>query len=185
MHNRNWKRLAALLICAVMLLTFGGCKDAGQGEDTTGEPTMTVFALIIQEETICRQYGTADVTEDKAIDGQTRLLEKAVFDLAAEMDISSELAQIPSNYFAEITGILEKHQVTEKYAESALDHDSGYYGMAAKPEEAEADSESKSLVIHIEFSNGKKLRIDTKKPSQIEGMSKLVNDLVLYHDSVF
>ena len=176
MINKNLKIVLCALLCALLLLSFAAC-----GQDN--ETKIVGFSLTVQEDTLCRQYGTVEVSQEQAIDGQTLLLEKAEFDLVEEMDLSNDRVALPGDYHRQVTQILAKYEFITKYEKSAQSHDAGYYGMAEAPE-GEADSETRSVAIKITYSDGKTILVETKKESQINAMEGLVNDLILYHDSL-
>lgn len=186
MINKNIKPILCAVLCMALLLAFAGCNKTDADPTETTEPQVQIvdLSITLQENTMCRQYGTVNATENKSIDGQTHLLEKAVFDLVAEMDISNAYALIPEDYHAKIAEILDKYDFVAKYNQSALDHDKGYYGMAPVPATEEADSEENSLVLVIEYSDGTKILVETKKQSQIDAMEGMLTDLVGYHDSI-
>lgn len=175
MIHKNLKMILCAALCAVLLLSFAAC-----GQDKGAK--IVSFSITVQEDTICRQYGTIEVSQDQAIDGQTKLLEKAEFDLVEEMDLSSSRVALPKDYHEQLTKIFNKHDFFTKYEKSAQEHDAGYYGMA-QAQDGESESGTQSLTMKIVYSDGKTIQVLTKKESQIAAMEDLVNDLILYHDS--
>ena len=175
MIPKNLKTVLCVAVCAVLLLSLAAC-----GQDKGAK--IVSFSITVQEDTLCRQYGTVEVSQDQAVDGKTTLLEKAEFDLVEEVDLSSSRVALPEDYHEQLTKIFDKHDFFTKYEKSAQGHDAGYYGMA-QAQDGEADSETRSVAMKIVYSDGKTIVVDTQKESQITAMEELVNDLILYHDS--
>ena len=63
-------------------------------------------------------------------------------------------------------------------------HDKGYFGWGDEPE-GEEDSEDSMVSLHIEYESGRSISIDTRKPSEIEGLMPLIEELIRYHDTLF
>lgn len=161
-----------------------------QGDDSLYPPKETSQVKRIDidymESGVRNRYRAIEVGEEKAIEGETHLFGKSVFDAEAQKKISDDYILFPEDFYERITEILVKYDLVVKYDFSYFDHDSGYYGMGnMTPEDEEADSDSVALVLSIEYESGKSICIDTKKASEIEGMKTLIRELFEYYDSLF
>lgn len=126
--------------------------------------------------------------------GETWLLCRSVYDIAADEEISEEFIPFPEDYYERIAGIINSYDLVRKYDFSYFDHaagnygnhDEGYYGMGTlTTADGEADAADLSLSLHLEYESGKRINIDTAKASEIAGMRPMLNDLIAYHDTLF
>ena len=153
---------------------------------------VTRIRFVLQEDGIMRSYSGVNVQAENAINGETYLLNGEIYDLKLEKEILDEYRLFPADYFERITEILGGYDIVTKYDFSRYDyeernygnHDKGYFGWGNQPE-GEEDSEVLSLTLHLEYESGKRINIDTKKASEIEGMKSVITDLLEYYDSLF
>lgn len=139
-------------------------------------------------------YSGTNVSEEKAIAGETRLLNKDIFDTRAQKGIEDAFVPFPQDYYARVTAIIAATDLVRNYDFSRYDHragnygnhEAGYYGMGRKTTaDNEPDSGSLSLELYMEYASGKRITIETKKPSEIEAMRPIIKQLVDYHESLF
>ncbi len=141
---------------------------------------------------IC-QYSIVDLSEDKAVDGETHLLEKFATDNGSLKSAVREYIPVPEDYLERIAEIIADYGVLQSYEFSRYDpvahnygnHDAGYYGMGVRPEGEEPDAEGQEFMMHLEYESGNQFHVDTKKPSELEGMKELIDALKEYHNSLF
>ena len=153
---------------------------------------VTRIRFVLQEDGILRSYSGVNVQPEKAIDGETYLLNGDIYDLKQEKEILDEYLLFPSDYFERITEILAGYDIVTKYDLSRYDyeernygnHDKGYFGWGDQPE-GEEDSEDLSLTLYLEYESGNRINIDTKKASEIEGIRPVISSLLEYYDSLF
>lgn len=138
-------------------------------------------------------YSGINVDDDKAINGQTYLLQRQVYDFAAEQTLSRRFILFPQDFYENITAILDRHSLAAKYDLSRYDrqhrdfgnHSKGYFGFGIKPEGDDPDLENESVTLHIKYESGTILNISTSKRGEIDGMQPLVTDLLHYLDPLF
>lgn len=139
-------------------------------------------------------YGGINVKEEKAIDGETYLLEKMVNDTKTYETIFREFILFPEDYYERITEIIAGTDLIRRYDFSYYDHeandlgnhDRGYYGMGKlTTKDEEPDSEDLELSLYLEYESGNRINIETRKASEIEGMRPLISELSAYYDSLF
>ena len=147
---------------------------------------VTRFDLDSVENAIYLRYGGINVPEDMAIEGETYLLEWSVWDDTAKETLNEEFILFPEDYYEKITEILAKYDVCLKYDQSYFDHSDGYYGMGTKgPDDGEEDLEGRRLELYVEFESGRRMSIETKKASEIEGLGPMLSELYEYLESLF
>lgn len=138
-------------------------------------------------------YSGINVDDDKAINGQTYLLQRQVYDFAAEQTLSRRFILFPQDFYENITAILDRHSLAAKYDLSRYDrqhrdfgnHSRGYFGFGEKPEGDDPDIESESIALHVKYESGKTVTVSTAKRGEIDGMQPLVTDLLHYLDPLF
>ena len=65
-------------------------------------------------------------------------------------------------------------------------HDEGYFGFGDKTTaDGEADSEDLYVDLYVEYESGRRMTIETKKASEIEGLQPLIGDLLAYFEPLF
>ena len=141
---------------------------------------------------IFTEYGGVNVDNSCAVNGQTYLLEKNIYDDNARKILLEKLVPFPGDYFPGVTKILFSHSTDVKYDQSIYDrhagnygnHDRGYFGFGSAPLDEE-DSEDLIVSLHAEYESGKRLNIDTAKESEISAMKPLLNDLLAFYDTIF
>lgn len=167
-----------------------------KGEDSLMPPRETTAVKRIRlryiRQGIYTEYGGVNVDRKLAINGQSYLLEKTIYDDNAKKTLVNKLVPFPQDYFAAVTKILFDHSTDLKYDQSRYDyeagnygnHDRGYFGFGSMPT-SEEDSKELSVSLHAEYESGNRLNIDTLKASEIEGMKPLLEELFAYYDTVF
>ncbi len=147
---------------------------------------VTRLNITLREGSIYTQYGGIHVQAEDAIDGQEYLLEKSVYDDAAQETLFEEDILFPEDYYERVTEILACYDLVLKYEQSYFEHGDGYFGMGGKgPGSGEEDLEDRYLDLYAEFESGKRINIETKKASEIEGMKALLTELAGYHDGLY
>ena len=139
------------------------------------------------------EYGGITVPDSEAIEGETYLLEKTIYDESTEEMVFEKYILFPIEYYDEITNILQKYDIVNKYDFSAFNHaegdysshDLGYYGWGGDPSVDEPDSEEFKLDMYVEYRSGNRLSIETSKESEISGIKPLLDELTEYHDALF
>ena len=136
-------------------------------------------------------YGGVNVSQSDAIKGETYLLNRSVYDLKKNKTVKDKYLLFPDDYYEKITDIINSYGLVRTYDFSRYDHEAnnygnherGYYGMGPHPEDEE-DSETKSLRFSLTFESGKRMSVETKKESEIEAFRPLINELIVYIDSL-
>lgn len=154
---------------------------------------VTELFIDFYEDGIWYMYGGAEVEDDKAIDGENYLLEKSVSDVGEQKSLEGSYVVFPDDYYERIGEIVSKYSVYRKYRFSSYsrenndysNHDNGYFGMGTNTDADEADSSDTLLEIEIEYESGERVFIETKKPSELEGLRSMLTELMDYHDSLF
>ena len=155
---------------------------------------VTRLRLRFVEDGLYYEYGGINVGEEKAIGGETYLLEKEIYDSAAQKDRMREFILFPEDFYERVTEIIGRTDLVRNYDFSRYDreagdygnHEQGYFGMGdLTTSDGEEDSEDLSLTLHVEFESGKRVYVDTGKESEIRGIWPLVEDLLAYLDPLF
>ena len=136
------------------------------------------------ENSIVTKYETMIVGEDKAIDGEKRLLTKVVYDNAKQELIMRKFIKIPEDYYKNLTEILRKYDFDMKYEFSYFEHQYGYYGFSEDFNRYEPDTED-LIHFYIEYESENRMSLETKKASEIDAMKDLMNDLCAYNEPLF
>ena len=165
---------------------------SGAGDDSLYPPgeTSPVSSLTLRvlEGNEYREYRTRDGAGEGA--GQTRVLERSLPGLPGER--APESVPLPEDYGTRVCAILEEYHLARHYrfsifnrASGLLDrHDQGYYGLGDPPE-GERDAEDRKVTLHLLYENGRRINIDTRKPSEMEALQPLLTALTDYHDALF
>ncbi len=136
-------------------------------------------------------YDEVNVGKERAIDGETFLLERYADGLIFDSD---KLRLFPDDYYERLTGIIGATDLERNYLFSFYDreagnygnHDEGYYGWGDKTTaDGEPDSEKLYLSLYLEYESGQRISIETQKASEIEAMRPLLDALTEYLDSLF
>ena len=158
------------------------------------ESLVTRLDLRIREGAVWTEFGGINVQPEDAIDGQTYLLFHEVYDEQAQETVAWDFRLFPEGYYEGLTAILADHDVVRTYEFSYYDresgnygnHDEGYYGFGTKTTaDGEEDSEDLYVDLYVEYESGKRMTIETKKASEIEGLQPLIRDLLAYFEPLF
>ena len=148
---------------------------------------VTRIDLRFVQDDLCSDYGGIKVGEDY-------LLEKSLYRYAEGKEISDAYIEFPEDFYEKVTEILAGTDLVRNYMFSYYDHeagnygnhDRGYYGMGEMTTaDGEADAEDDKLDLYIEFESGRRMNIETRKLSEIQGMKPLLRELMGYFDSLF
>ncbi len=118
------------------------------------------------------------VREQDAIDGERLLLGRMVYDPGARHWEWEEYVLIPGDYLEQIRSILSAHDLR------TFDWHSVLYRQREMKDEEKALLRP-AMQIHVDFADGKSLRIDTNDAGDIEMLRPLVRELLEYHDALF
>lgn len=155
---------------------------------------LTRLDITVRDSGRIADYGGTKVPGEKAIDGETYLLNKRIFDNRTEKSVENAYMLFPQDYYARVTAIIAATDLVRNYDFSRYDHradnygnhEAGYYGMGRKTTaDDEPDSDSLSLELYLEYASGRRLTIETKKPSEIEAMHPIIRQLLDYHETLF
>ena len=144
--------------------------------------TSRVARLILKmkEDGIYTRYMDINVKENKAIDGQTYLLLKDVYDLAGQKEISYGYAPFPADYPDKITRMLSGFDFALKYDFMMFE---GAGSGDVSPDEE--DPAVPYLEIYIEYEDGRRMSVETSDSGTIRYMRPLTDELTNYLDSLF
>lgn len=140
------------------------------------------------------EFGGINVLPENTIEGETYLLQREVYDEASQTVLEQGYRLFPDEYYEKITEILAAHDVVKTYEFSYYDpeagdygnHDEGYYGFGSKTTaDGEEDSDDLYLDLYVEYESGRRMTIETRKASEIEGLRPLLADLTAYIDRLF
>ena len=155
---------------------------------------ITKFWIKLTENGYTFEYCGMDYPENMAIEGQTHMLMRRVYEQGNMKTAVEDRMPFPDGYYEKISqiisdsGFLRSYDFScYNYESSRLDnHETGYYGMGDKTAaDNEADSDELMLFYQIDYDNGRAIRVKTKKPSEIEGMRAFTEALRTYHDELF
>ena len=119
------------------------------------------------------------VQEEKAIDGERLLLGRMTYDaVAKKWERGDDFTLFPEDYPEQI------HAILSAYDLRAFDYHSVFY-KERKLTKEEKDFFRPALQIHVDFEDGKALRIDANDAGELETLQPLVKELLAYHDSLF
>ncbi|MBE7003537.1 MAG: hypothetical protein E7425_04515 [Ruminococcaceae bacterium] len=131
------------------------------------------------------RYLGVDVSAELAVSGEAHLL-------CRDDGESKAYVPFPADYYEQITAILAKYDLVRRYnfswydhaADNYGNHDAGYFGMGPGAD-GEPDAETLELILSADYESGEKIRIETRKASELAGMSPLLAELDAYHASLF
>ncbi len=136
------------------------------------------LTLVFKDGDIRYRYGDWNLQDSEDPDKTERILERDVYDYAAEEDIVNEY--IP--YFEEFYDGMD--DILSNYDLSPFDRFSAYYGEGRTMSD-NADTDDPALEIRIEYEDGNRLDIATSDEGDIEMLLPLIDDIVTYFDTVF
>ena len=171
---------------------------AANGNDAlrpAGETSLvTRLDLRMREGRLWTEYGGINVQDEDAIGGQTYLLQQDVYNEELQETVKENYIQFPEGHYEALTEILDRHGVVLKYDFSRYDreagnygnHDEGYFGFGTKTTaDGEEDAEDLYLHLYVEYESGRRMTIETRKASEIEGLQPLIRDLLAYFEPLF
>ena len=160
-------------------------------EPSLEDSVLTRVRFAFTEDGVKTEYSDLSITEN----GEKKLvLSKSLYNVRKDKTIKDKQRDFPQDYFEQMTRIIFDSGLLRNYAFSYYDHkdnnygnhDEGYYGMGDKTTfDEEKDSEDLELMIHLVYASGKRINVDTKKASEIEGFRKLIEQIMEYHESLF
>ncbi|MBP5225746.1 MAG: hypothetical protein J6Z38_09255, partial [Lachnospiraceae bacterium] len=136
------------------------------------------------------RYGAMNVSEEKAVGGETYLFRRIVYDVEKRKNLSGKYVPFPADFGERVSAILDEYELARRYDFSRYDHDAnnygnherGYFGFGPGHE---ADAEDLGVTLHVEYASGNRINVDTRKPGEIEGMKPMLTALFTYYDSLF
>ena len=155
---------------------------------------VTRVILELRKDGIKTRYSDVNVSQEKAIKGETHLLCKSMYNLKKDKDIGDKYILFPEDYFEKIADILEAYDIVNKYRLSSYNyetrsysnHDEGFFGFSGlRPDHSEKDSDDLYVTLHIVYESGTRVNIDTAKLSEIEAMQPLLKQLEAYLEGLF
>ena len=155
---------------------------------------VTRLDLRMRAGSIWTEYGGINVQAEDAIDGQTYLLQQEIYNEEKQETVKEHFILFPEGHYEVLTEILDRHDVVLKYDFSRYDrqacdygnHDEGYYGFGSKTTaDGEEDSEDLYVDLYVEYESGRRMTIETRKASEIEGLQPLLEDLQAYLEPLF
>jgi len=139
-------------------------------------------------------YSDTNVPEEMAIDGERHLFNREIYFAESYEEVSDDYILFPEDFCACVTEIIAGTDLVRRYDFSRYDHlnddygshDEGYFGMGGlTTKDGEPDSEDLDLDLYIEYESGRRLNIETKKASEIEGIRPIAEALTAYYDPLF
>jgi hypothetical protein len=171
---------------------------AAKGDETLRpakeESLVKRLDLRIREGAVWTEFGGINVQEEDAIEGQTYVLFHEIYDEQTQETVAWDRRMFPEDYYEGLTVILADHNVVNRYEFSRYDresgnygnHDEGYFGFGTKTTaDGEEDSEDRYVDLYVEYESGRRMTIETKKASEIEGLQPLLQDLQAYLEPLF
>ena len=122
-------------------------------------------------------YGDINVPEEMAIDGQTLVLNKDIYNYGTETTELDLYRAFPEDYFDRIS------EIFASYDWRAFSHYSVLYGQGR--ENFDPWPDAGDLEIYLEYENGHRENIMVSEPSDIALLQPLLDDLLGYLDGLF
>lgn len=155
---------------------------AKQGDDSLLPPETQVevaqLRIRFRDGDLKYAYGPIHVGEQDAIDGERDLLQKDVYDYAAQDTVTWKFVRYPDDYYDQVSALFNAHDYR------AFDRASALYGRG-RTGDVRSHPDNSALQIHVTCGDGHRLNIDTDDGHDIEMLRPLLNDLIAYHDSLF
>lgn len=155
---------------------------AGKGEDALlpqqVEWQIERLSIATIQDGIITRYSGITVDDEDAIDGETHLLMRDIYDNNAGATVSTGLILFPEDYYERVSEIFSHHDTR------AYDYRSALYGMGATKGDAD-EPWSADLQIYVENADGSRFSVNTNDPLDKEALEPLVAELIAYHDSLF
>ncbi len=136
------------------------------------------------------RYGGMNVGEEKAINKETYLFRRIVYDVAGRKNLSGKYTPFPGDFGERVSAILAEYAFTRRCDFSSYDHEAnnygnhekGYYGFGPGNE---ADAEDLGVSLYVEYADGRRFNVNTRKGGEIDGMKPMLTALFTYYDSLF
>ena len=122
-------------------------------------------------------YGDIHVPEEMAIDGQTLVLNKDIYNYGTQKTELDKFVAFPEDYFDRISEIFAGHDWR------AFSHYSVLYGQGR--EDFDPWPDDGDLEIYLEYESGHREDILVSEPSDIELLQPLLDELLGYLDGLF
>ena len=144
------------------------------------------------EDGVWYSWSGVNVQPENAVDGETYLLCRDVYDPAGTRSEDSVYRLFPEDYYATLGQILLKYDAVTRYEQSYYDyeagnngnHDRGYFGFGPGAG-GEEDAEDDGVELYVVFESGNRMSIETKKPSELEALRPMLEELRAYLESLF
>ena len=155
---------------------------AGKGIDALLPPQVEWqierLSITVKQDGTTTRYSGITVGDEDAIDGETYLLMRDIYDNEAGATVSTDFILFPEDYYERVSEIFSHHDTR------MFDYRSALYGMGATNGDAD-DPWSADLQIHAENADGSRFNVNTNDPSDKEALEPLLSELIAYHDSLF
>ncbi len=136
------------------------------------------LTLVLRDGDVRYRYGDWMLQNGDNPDIKERILERDVYDYAAEDDVTDDYMPYYEEFYDGIDDILSYYDL------SPFDSLSAYYGQGRNTTDKE-DPESADLVIRIEYKDDYRLTIATSDEKDREILEPLVDEIIGYFDQVF
>ena len=153
-----------------------------QGDDALVPPkttgTIDYLEVCFKENDVETRYMGIHVQEGKAIDGETYLFNKSVYNYGTEEEELDEYTVFPDDFYDRVSEILAKYDLR------TFDIYSAMYGFG-REEAAEDEPDYADLQIHVRYDDDRRLNIDTNDDKDKAYLKPLLDEWFAYFDSLF
>ncbi|MCR5798516.1 MAG: hypothetical protein K6G69_00400 [Lachnospiraceae bacterium] len=165
-------------ICKVFMDWF-----ADNGNDFLLPPLETSkisrIDITFREGSIIKWYSGITVDDNDAIDGETYLFGRSVYDYDTKSSVSDDYVKFPKDYYDRITEILSKYRISQ-YKDVPP-----YANWRQDEFDSDPDSDDLKLEIYIEYEDGSILNIRTSKQFVFDEIRPILDEVLEYQDSLF
>jgi len=165
-------------ICKVFMDRF-----ADNGNDFLLPPLETSkisrIDIVLREGNIQKWYSGITVGDEDAIDGETYLFGRSVYDYDTKSSVSDDYVRFPEDYYDRITEILSKYRMSQ-YKDVPP-----YANWRQDEFDSAPDLDDLNLKIYIEYEDGSILNINTSKQFIFDELRPVLDEVLEYQDSLF